>query len=127
MFVKTLSTITIFNKIFHSRIILIILVLGIFTNSYSQFYLRGQLNDEQGNGLNDVRIGLFSKGNYPFFTGTNGVFGLPSSLKVDTITFIKDGYDTLKTSVITSQYGNFILKRGNKKSINFIFRLMAVK
>ncbi len=100
-----------------SRIILLILVGGIST-SYSQYYLRGQLKDEQGNGLNDVRIALFSKGNYPFFTGTNGVFGLPSSLKVDTITFMKEGYDTLKTPVITSQYGNFILKPGKKRSDN---------
>ena len=85
MFVKTISKIPFPIKVIRSRVILIILGGGIFSTSYSQYYLRGQLKDEQGNGLNDVRIALFSKGNYPFFTGTNGVFGLPSSLKIDTI------------------------------------------
>lgn len=82
---------------------------------YGQYYLRGQLKDEQGNGLKDVRIALFSKGNYPFYTGIDGVFGLPSSLKIDTITFMKSGYDTLKTAVTTTQFSNFVLKAEQKK------------
>ncbi len=116
MFVKTASKIPFPFIKRHTRIILIILLLGIYSTSLCQYYLRGQLKDEQGNGLNDVRISLYSKGNYPFFTGTNGVFGLPSSLKVDTISFMKEGYDTLRIPVVTSQYGNFILKPGKKKS-----------
>ncbi len=115
---KTASTITFPIKIMHSKIILLILGVSICSTSFGQYYLRGQLKDEQGNGLNDVRIALFSKGNYPFFTGTNGVFGLPSSLKVDTITFMKEGYDTLRVPVVTSQYGNFALKLGKKRSDN---------
>ena len=101
------------------RTILFFLLFVAFCNaSYSQYYLRGELKDEQGNGLQGARIALFSKGNYPFYTGTDGVFGLPSSLKTDTITFMMEGYDTMRLPVATSQYGKFIMKFARKKSSN---------
>lgn len=82
----------------------------------SQYYLRGEVKDEQGRGLPDAKITLFSKGNYPFYTGSSGAFGIPTSLKIDTITFTLEGYDTLKTAVITNNYGNFILKPLERKA-----------
>ena len=95
--------------------LLILLLSGYACTSFAQYYLRGELKDESGNGLQGVRIALASKGNYPFYTGAGGAFGIPTSLKVDTITFMQEGYDTLKTAVITNQFGNFSIKAQAKK------------
>ncbi|WP_018616306.1 YfbK domain-containing protein [Segetibacter koreensis] len=85
------------------------------TSAFSQYYLRGELKDEQGQGLADARITLSSKGNYPYYTGSSGAFGIPTSLKIDTITFTLEGYDTLKTAVVTTEYGKFTLKMSPRK------------
>lgn len=94
--------------------------------SNAQYYLRGELKDEKGVGLPGARIALFSKGSYPFYTGSSGAFGIPTNLKVDTITFSLQGYDTLKTAVITSQYGYFTLKPIDKNAAATTLRLTSL-
>jgi Ca-activated chloride channel family protein len=86
-----------------------------FTNA--QYYVRGELKDEKGMGLPGARISLYSKGNYPFYTGSSGAFGIPSNLKIDTITFSLEGYDTLKVPVVTSQFGTFRMKVKNRRPL----------
>lgn len=95
---------------------LTILFISLFCHSRAQYYLRGELKDEKGNGIAGARISLFSKGTYPYFTGSSGAFGIPTNLKIDTITFSLDGYDTLKTAVVTTNYGHFTLKNPGRKS-----------
>src|SRR4051794_19794831 len=80
-----------------------------------QYYIRGELMDEKGNGIQGARITLFSKGTYPYYTGSSGTFGIPSSLKVDTLTFSLDGYDSLTASVLATEYARFTLKSKNEK------------
>lgn len=96
------------------RPFLFIPFLLLFLTASSQYYLRGELKDDQGNGLAGARIIISSKGNFPFYTGSSGAFGIPASYKTDTITFTLEGYDTLKTSVVTTEYGYFILKMSNR-------------
>jgi Ca-activated chloride channel family protein len=99
------------SKPFVLRIFFLICSLFLVSKaSFCQYYLRGELKDEQGNGVHGARIALSSKGSYPFFTGSSGAFGIPTSLKIDTITFTLSGYDTLRAAVITSQYAVFTLK-----------------
>ncbi len=69
-----------------------------------QYYLRGEVKDEKGAMLPGVKIMLQSKGTYPFSSGSAGFFGIPSSLQVDTITLIYDGYETMRKAVRTQQY-----------------------
>lgn len=92
------------------KFLLIIACLLFSSLAFSQYYLRGELKDDQGQGLASAQILLSSKPNYPYYTGNSGAFGIPVSTKTDTITFILDGYDTLKTPVVTTVYGNFTLK-----------------
>lgn len=92
------------------RTFLLISFLLLSFSAPSQYYLRGELKDGQGQGLAGAKITLFSKGNYPYYTGSSGTFGIPTSLKVDTITFTIDGYNTLKTAVVATEYGKFTLK-----------------
>jgi Ca-activated chloride channel homolog len=89
----------------------ILICLLFFSGMVSaQYYLRGEIHNEKGTSLANVKILLFSKGNYPFFSGAYGSFGLPSSLSVDTISLFLDGYEPLKKAVKTSDYQNLVMK-----------------
>jgi len=92
---------------------LILLVLALSAHLNAQYYLRGEVKDEKGKLLPNVRINLFSKGNYPFYTGSSGTFGIPSSSFVDTITLNLDGYETIKKPVETQRFQSLILKTLN--------------
>jgi Ca-activated chloride channel family protein len=98
------------------RLFLIIFYLFLSASAFSQYYLRGELKDNEGQGLAGAKITLSSKKDYPYYTGSSGAFGIPVSLKKDTITFTLDGYDTLKTAVVTTEYGNFVLKMSPHRS-----------
>jgi len=90
-----------------------------------QYYLRGELRDEKGNGLPGARIKVASKGTYPYYTGSSGAFGIPTNLKVDTITFSLDGFDTLKTPVVSTTFGYFTLKASIKKTSSSTVQLAS--
>jgi Ca-activated chloride channel family protein len=76
----------------------------------AQYYLRGEVKDEQGRFLPLVKIQLHSKSGFPYYSGSSGVFGIPSSLKIDTVTLTLDGYETLKKPVETSKYQTLVMK-----------------
>lgn len=95
---------------------LLIFCLLLSAPAFSQYYLRGELKDDQGQGLAGAKIFLHSKGSVPFYTGSSGTFGIPTNVKIDTITFALEGFDTLKTAVLTTDYGNFILKTSPRKA-----------
>ncbi len=76
----------------------------------AQYYLRGEIKDELGRSLVGVKISLYSKGNYPFASGSTGTFGIPTALPVDTITLSLQGYETLKRAVESQKYQSFKLK-----------------
>jgi Ca-activated chloride channel family protein len=95
----------------------IIYLLATIQFAFSQYYVRGELKDEQGNGIQGAKITLASKGSYPFYSGNSGAFGIPSSLRYDTLTFSLDGYDTLRVPVITSDFCHFTLKVIKRNSV----------
>ena len=87
--------------------------------------MRGEVRDAQNQPVPGAKILLFSKGNYPFYSGSSGAFGIPTSLKIDTITFIAEGFEVLKTSVETSQYKVFTLKSTSIKANSSHLRLSS--
>jgi Ca-activated chloride channel family protein len=91
-----------------------------------QYYIRGELKDEQGNGVQGAKITLSSRGSYPYYTGSSGTFGIPSSLKVDTLTFSLDGFDSLISPVNTTDYVHFTLKPAKKRSSYTSLRLTSL-
>jgi Ca-activated chloride channel family protein len=76
----------------------------------SQYYLRGIVHDEKGKGLNRVHLYLRSKGNYPYYTGTTGAFGIPVSVAQDTLTLEYEGFKTLKWPVESAKFQDVALK-----------------
>lgn len=89
---------------------LIVLAVLLVKTSFSQYYLRGEVRDALNQPMQGVKINLFSKGEYPYYSGTSGAFGIPTSLKIDTITFAAEGYELLKTPVESNKYAVFTLK-----------------
>jgi Ca-activated chloride channel family protein len=76
----------------------------------AQYYLRGEVKDNQGRLLPNVKIQLVSKGSYVFYTGSAGSFGIPVSKKQDSITLNLDGYQLLGLWIETSKYQTFVLQ-----------------
>ena len=85
----------------------------------AQFYLRGEIHDQHGNPLANVRITLYSKGDYPYYSGSSGGFGIPSGLAIDTIAISNDGFEALKIPVETSKFQSLVMKAlGDNASVN---------
>lgn len=76
----------------------------------SQYYLRGIVHDENGKGLYNVHMHVWSKGNYPYFTGSTGAFGIPISKAVDTLFLEFDGFEKLTYIVDASKFQSITLK-----------------
>jgi len=77
--------------------------------SSAQFYLRGEIKDENNSLLPDVKILLHSSGNL-YHSGGSGGFGIPISSANDTVTLSADGYKTLVVAVDANQYQNIRLQ-----------------
>ena len=83
-------------------------VLLIFS-SQAQYYLRGEIKDENNSLLPDVKILLRSSG-YLYHSGSSGAFGIPIPQTSDTLTLSADGYQTITIRVDASQYQNIQLR-----------------
>lgn len=90
--------------------ILFILFCLLSTSLFSQYFLRGEIKDTQGNAITFAKIKLKSKGNAQFNSGSSGGFGIPLSVKQDSITVMLDGYDTLTQSITVNTFQNLILQ-----------------
>ena len=88
----------------------LLLLVGflLFHPSRAQFYLRGEVKDENNSLLPNVSIRLHSSG-YLYHSGSSGAFGIPIPLPGDTLTLTADGYQTLVLPVNADQYQNIKL------------------
>ncbi len=80
------------------------------TSLYSQYYLRGEIKDERGRLLEGVRINRSSRGQFPFYSGSGGTFGISAVTPSDTVTLTLDGYEVLKVFVDNKKFQSFLLK-----------------
>ena len=89
----------------------LLLLVGslLFYSSRAQFYLRGEVKDENNSLLPDVRILLHSSG-YLYHSGSSGAFGIPVSSSIDTLTLSADGFQTLILPVDANRYQNIKLR-----------------
>jgi len=88
----------------------ILLLFAIHSCLFSQYYLHGEVRDEKGRMLPNVKMFLQSKGTIPFSSGSSGLFGINSSLQMDTITISCDGFEVLHKPLSTLQYQVITLK-----------------
>jgi Ca-activated chloride channel family protein len=67
------------------------------------------VRDDKGQPLQNVRIILRSSGQ-PYASGIGGAFGVMTSMRVDTMSFSLEGYESLSKPVSTTQYEQVTLK-----------------
>jgi Ca-activated chloride channel family protein len=72
-------------------------------------YLKGQIRDDKGNGLSNLRIDLQSCG-ISFLSGTEGYFGFATARQFDTLIIYFTNRDTVKRSVNTQEFNTLIIK-----------------
>lgn len=91
-------------------LLILLLSSAFYSHSCGQYYVRGQVTSEKSRPLTGVLIKLYSKGSLQFFSGDNGLFGIPSNRKIDSITLSLDGFETLHQAIETQKYQNLTLK-----------------
>lgn len=85
------------------------MMLIVCNAAYGQYYIKGDIKDENGNGLQNVKIYLPSS-KMIFYSGATGGFGIPSANKMDSLIFSKENFLSLSLAVNTSVYQNVVLK-----------------
>lgn len=79
----------------------------------AQYYLRGEVKDNNNGVLPDVSIRLHSSG-YLYHSGSTGAFGIPLPGAVDTLTLSAEGFQTLVVAVDATQYQNLHLRQAGR-------------
>ncbi len=99
-----------FNQNIQLKPALLLLVGSLcFLSSRGQFYLRGEVKDENNSLLPEVKILLHSSG-YLYHSGGSGAFGIPVPSAADTLTLSAEGYETLVLPVDANQYQTIQLR-----------------
>jgi len=76
---------------------------------WAQYYIRGEVKDEKGNGLQNVKIILNSTG-LPYSTGVGGAFGILTNKATDSLNFSLEGYEPFNVKVNSSKFVSVNLK-----------------
>lgn len=84
-------------------------LLCFFSTVSAQYYLRGEITDENNNPLQNVRIILRST-RYPHLSGMGGAFGITTSNLTDSLDLSLDGYEPLSIVVNTTKYQKIVMK-----------------
>lgn len=90
-----------------------------------QYYLKGQVNDEGGHGLQNVSILQASRG-YVFYTGSTGAFGIITNKLKDSLTFSVDGYEKKKIAVSATDFSTITLKRATTSNSSRRYKLASL-
>ncbi|HJU46351.1 MAG TPA: von Willebrand factor type A domain-containing protein, partial [Chitinophagaceae bacterium] len=85
------------------------LLLSCSLSLFSQHYLKGEIKDETGRRLSNVKIILQSTG-YVYYSGSSGAFGIMSPRTLDSAILIMDGYQTCVAALAESKQTEITLK-----------------
>jgi Ca-activated chloride channel homolog len=79
------------------------------SSSLAQYYLRGEVKDENNNPLSNIKIVIHSSG-YIYYSGSSGDFGITIPKAMDSITVAADGFESFESRVDAGKYQYIILK-----------------
>jgi Ca-activated chloride channel family protein len=91
------------------NVITILLSLLITFSLSAQYYMRGEVKDENNIILPNSKIIQLSTG-YVYYTGSSGGFGIISTRLEDSVTVSYDGYQEQRLKLSANNYINIILK-----------------
>ncbi|HEV3411655.1 MAG TPA: von Willebrand factor type A domain-containing protein [Puia sp.] len=89
--------------------LLLLLSSLLFFHSRGQYYLRGEIRDENNGLMPNVKIRLHSSG-YLYYSGSSGAFGIPIAQAMDSVTLVADGYEDKTMRVDAEAYQTIRLK-----------------
>jgi Ca-activated chloride channel family protein len=75
----------------------------------AQYYLRGEIKDENNNPLSNIKIVVHSSG-YIYYSGSSGGFGITVPKSSDSITVAADGFEEYSARVDAAKYQFIRLK-----------------
>jgi Ca-activated chloride channel family protein len=87
----------------------ILFFLCVNSTLLSQYYLRGEIKDETGKPLSNVKILLHSTG-YIYYSGSTGGFGIMSKKNADSISVSTEGFQAQTVQLLNSKYEYIVLK-----------------
>lgn len=97
-------------------IIWILLLLLLAQSALAQYYLRGEIRNEQGILLSGVKIKISSKPSLIFYSGGSGSFGIPIPTLKDSIHLSFEGYEPLSLYVDSRQFQAMQMKASSGTS-----------
>ncbi len=83
-------------------LLLSVLLLVGYTSS-AQYYIRGDVKDEKGQPLQNVKIYMHSS-HLLYYSGASGGFGITGKLLIDSLTFNLEGFEPKSIEVRADQY-----------------------
>lgn len=91
----------------------------------AQYYIRGEVKNENKQPLQNVRIYMPEK-KMLYASGTTGGFGIPTSNTEDSLVFSLDGYYTQGIKIKTQEYQNIILHPTSSSSHTTANRMVSI-
>jgi Ca-activated chloride channel family protein len=79
------------------------------SSSLAQYYLRGEIKDDNNNPLSNIKIVLHSSG-YIYYSGSSGGFGITVPKSSDSITVAADGFEEYTARVDAAKFQFIRLK-----------------
>ncbi len=91
------------------RTLLLIACLFFVGSAEAQYYLRGEIRDENKNPLANVKILLHSN-SYLYYSGSLGGFGIQIPQRMDSVTISAEGFQVLSMAVDAAAFQSIVLK-----------------
>jgi Ca-activated chloride channel family protein len=91
------------------KLFTIFAALLVVHQTVAQYYIRGEVRDEQGNPLQNVKI-FMPETSSLYSSGVSGGFGIPVRQAKDSLIFSLDGYITQNMRINASEYQHIVLK-----------------
>lgn len=91
------------------KIAAIIFLFFILLSADAQYYLRGEIRDENNSPLPNVKIILHSS-EYVYYSGYAGKFGIPIPKLTDSVTISSEGFQGVEARLDASKYQSITLK-----------------
>jgi Ca-activated chloride channel family protein len=125
---NNIVTILRYHRIAKSRIILNLLMAVIFP-SLSIFaqanYLKGQILDDQGHGLSNLRLDLQHRA-ASFVSGSQGYFGITTPHKFDTLIIYYGDKDTIRRTVNAGEFNTVVIRSEKLLSTRNVRKLSSL-
>ena len=102
-----------------------IIFLFFATHAFPQYYIRGEIKDQFGKPIPNVKIYLPTSG-FTYYSGISGGFGISSKLFYDSLVLTKDGYLSSTLRVNSNEYQNIILKLNSVSLSNLKPKLVTL-